>query len=162
MNHSTIYSINVHADQGEPVASTDLIDASPTTPAVAPLRGAGWGILAALIANSVILIVANALLSGSVQTAQGDQAPADLPYAAVAAASVVPLLLGALALWVLARFSGSALRIWTVVVVVVTLLSLLAPASLPVDGGSKVALAAMHLLTGAAAVWGQRWAARRA
>jgi hypothetical protein len=147
------------------MTATDLNDAHPTTvsaPAPAPLRGAGWGILAALVANTAVFVLANAILSGSVQTAQGDQAPTDLPYVAVAMASVVPLLLGALALWVIARFSGSALRIWTGIVVVLTLLSLLAPASLPVDGGSKAALAAMHLLTGAAAIWGQRRAARRA
>ena len=145
------------------MATTDVTD-SPVTaaPTPAPLRGAGWGILAALVANTVVFVLANALLSGSVQTAQGDQAPTDLPYAAVAVASVVPLLLGAFVLWVIARFSGSALRIWTGIAVVLTLLSLLAPGSLPIDAGSKVALAAMHLLTGAAAIWGQRRSADRA
>ena len=103
--------------------------------------------------------VANAALTGSVQVAQPGQAAQDLGLGAVAAAGIVPILLGAAGLWVLTRVTASALGLWTWIVAGLTLASIGLPVSLPVDTGSKVALTAMHLLTGAAAIWGQRRAA---
>jgi hypothetical protein len=124
-----------------------------------PWIGGAWGAGVALVVNSVAFLAANAMLAGSIQTAQSGQAPTDLPYAALAAASVIPVLAGAAVLWALARFTRLGLRAWSVLALVLALLSLLALVAMQVDTGSKVALGLMHLLTGAAAIWGQRRAA---
>ena len=126
------------------------------TARVRPFTGWLWGAAGATALNVIVLLIANALLDGSVQTAQPGQEPTDLPAVAVIAASIMPLLVGAIALWILARFTTSSLRIWTWVVAVFTIASFAAPLTLPVDTGSKIALLAMHAITGAAAIWGQR------
>jgi hypothetical protein len=128
-------------------------------PAIGGLLGAGL----ALALNLTLLLVANLVLDGSVQVAQPGGAPEDLAVVAVVAASVLPMAIGALGLAVLARLLGAprALRVWSITVGVVAVLSIGGPATLPVAAGSIAALAAMHLATGAAAVLGQVAAARR-
>lgn len=128
-------------------------------PAVGGLLGAGM----ALALNLTLLLVANLVLDGSVQVAQPGGAPEDLAVVAVVAASVLPMAIGALGLAVLARLLGAprALRVWSIIVGVVAVLSIGGPATLPVTVGSIAALATMHLATGAAAVLGQVAAARR-
>jgi hypothetical protein len=138
------------------------IDQNTTTQhdlAPRPWIGGLWGVIAALVVNTAIFFLANAALAGSIQTAQSGQAPADLPYAAVVAAGVVPVLAGAAVLWGLSRFTSLGLQAWSILAAVLAVLSLLALVWMQVDTGSKVALGLMHLLTGAAAIWGQRRAA---
>jgi hypothetical protein len=141
------------------MTTTHRSGTTTTTLRPQPWIGGAWGVGAALVVNSVIFFAANAMLSGSIQTAQSGQAPIDLPYAAVAVASVIPVLAGAAVLWALARFTGVGLRAWSILAVVLAVLSLLALVWMQVDTGSKVALGLMHLLTGAAAIGGQRRAA---
>jgi hypothetical protein len=64
---------------------------------------------------------------------------------------------------VLARFTGASrgLRFWSIAVAVIAVVSIAGPLSLPVTLGSMVALTAMHLATGTAAILGQRLAVRR-
>ncbi|MEI6230383.1 MAG: DUF6069 family protein [Actinomycetes bacterium] len=126
-----------------------------------PWIGGAWGAGAAIVINSVIFFAANAILSGSIQTAQSGKSPVDLPYAAVAMASVIPVFAGAAVLWALIRFTSFGLRQWSILAAVLAVLSLGAVVTMQVDGGSKIALALMHLLTGAVAIWGQRRAATR-
>lgn len=144
--------------------TTTTSTAAPTT-ALHLRPGLGWllGSGLALALNLSILLVANLVLDGSVQVAQPGGAPEDLAVVAVVAASVLPLALGALGLAVLARLLGAprALRVWSIIVGVVAVLSIGGPATLPVTAGSIAALAAMHLATGAAAVLGQVAASRR-
>ncbi len=143
--------------------TSTLDPAAPTRTGarVAPFRGWLWGAAAAIVANLVVFAVASLVMSSAIQVTDPSQQVMDLALVAVVAASIIPLFFGALLLWILAKFSASALRIWSWIVGVVAVLSVIAPVTLPVDGGSKVALAAMHLLTGAAAIWGQRFAASR-
>ncbi len=141
------------------MTTTDQSATTASTQRPQPWIGGGWGVGAALVVNSVIFFAANAALAGSIQTAQSGQAPTDLPYVAVALASVIPVLTGAAVLWAMARFTSLGLRPWSILALVLAVLSLLALAGMQVDAGSKVALGLMHLLTGAAAIWGQRRAA---
>ena len=127
-----------------------------------PWIGSLWGAGAALVLNSVVFVAANAMLASSIQTAQSGKTPTDLPYLAVAAACVIAMLVGAAVLWDLGRFTRLGLQAWSVLAAAITLLSLLAPISMKVDTGSKVALGLMHLLAGAAAIWGQRHVAKLA
>ena len=55
----------------------------------------------------------------------------------------------------LERLRPNGLRIWTILVAVLVVLSMAGPIGLDVDGASKVALAIMHVVVGAAAVVGQ-------
>jgi hypothetical protein len=144
------------------MTTTENSTAIGSTRRIQPWIGGLWGAGAALVVNTLIFVGANALLAGSIQTAQPDQSPADLPYVAVAAASVIPVLAGALVLWGISRFTSLGLKAWSILAAVLAVLSLLALAPMQVGGGSKAALALMHLLTGAAAIWGQRRAATTA
>lgn|GEM_PF-2398571 len=56
-----------------------------------------------------------------------------MPYVGVIVASVLPIVVGAGVLWLLARFKTSALRMRTIIAIVVTVLSLAAPTVLPVE-----------------------------
>ncbi len=127
-----------------------------------PWIGSLWGAGAALVLNSVVFLAVNAMLAGSIQTTQSGKTPTDLPYLAVAAACVIAMLVGAAVLWGQGRFTRLGLQAWIILVMAIAVLSLLAPISMKVDTGSKIALGLMHLLTGAAAIWGQRRAANLA
>ena len=127
-------------------------------PAMSPpatlARGAGIGIGLALVANLIVFLIGSA--GAPLQVIIGnDTTPSDLPIGAVIAASVVPLLIGAVGLGVLQRFLTKGMQIWTALVGVLTVASIVGPLGLDIDDGSKVALTIMHLATGAAAVIGQ-------
>jgi hypothetical protein len=126
-----------------------------------PLVGALAGSAVALVGNTAVFLLANAIRGATIHASTDGTNASDLPYVAVVVASVLPLLVGAGVLWALSRFTRSALRVWTVVALALTVLSLAAPLFLPVDVGSKIALAVMHIVAGSSAVIGQRWAASR-
>lgn len=126
-----------------------------------PLLGATVGVLVALVAGSIVYFAGNAILGTAIQASNDMTNPSDVLYVAVIAASVLPILVGAGLLWVLTRFTSSALRVWTIVAIVFTAISLTGPLFLPVDGGSKIALVLMHIAVASSAIFGQQWAARR-
>ncbi len=126
-----------------------------------PLLGAAAGALLALVINTIVFFAGNAILGTPIQASMDGTTASDVPYVAVIASSVLPLFVGAGVLWLLGRFTTSALRVWTIIAIIVTVLSLSAPVFLPVDGGSKIALALMHIGAAASAIVGQHWAARR-
>jgi heme A synthase len=126
-----------------------------------PLLGATAGAVVALIANTIVFFAGNAILGATIQASTDGTNPSDVQYVAVIAASVLPIVIGAGVLWLLSRFTTAALRVWTIVAIVVTVLSLGGPPFLPVDDGSKIALALMHIAAASAAIFGQWWAARR-
>lgn len=123
-----------------------------------PWKGATYGIAGALVANLAILLAANALLDGSIQVVEpGATAASDLPVAAVVGASALPVLVGGAGLWVLARMRPQgALRLWSILALILAVVSIAQPLALDVPASSKLALALMHLATGAAAVAGQK------
>jgi hypothetical protein len=126
-----------------------------------PLVGALVGILLAVIGNTIVYFVALAVRGSAVQATMDGTTAADVPYAAVIVSTALPILVGAGVLWLISRFTGSALRVWTIIALVIIVLSLSAPVLLPVDLGSKLALGAMHIVAGTSAIVGQRWAANR-
>jgi hypothetical protein len=127
-----------------------------------PLLGAAAGAVLALVINTIVFFAGGAILGTAIQASTDGTTPSDVPYVAVIASSVLPLFVGAGVLWLLRRFTTSALRIWTIIAIVLTVLSLTGPLFLPVDDGSKIALILMHIGAGTAAILGQHWAARRA
>ncbi len=140
--------------------SPDSATASSATSSVRPIALGGLiGIGCALVANLVVFAVGN--IGAPLQVvAPGDTLAADLPVGAVIGASILPIVVGAIRLWVLERFLANGFRVWTILVVALAVVSIASPAGLDVDTGSKLALGAMHLLVGAAAVVGQTIARR--
>lgn len=126
-----------------------------------PLLGAAAGAVVALVINTVVFFAGNAILGAPIQASTDGTNPSDVLYVAVIAASVLPIMVGAGVLWLLTRFTTSALRVWTIIAIVITVLSLGGPTFLPVDNGSKIALALMHIAAASSAIFGQWWAARR-
>lgn len=117
-------------------------------PAPVARRAAVVAVVAA-VTNLVVYVVARlADASLEVPASPGSEELQDLPVGAVVAASVVAVGLAAVALLAAARWVPPSVRWFPAVVVVLTVLSLGAVAGVD-DGGTVVALAAMHLLTGA-------------
>jgi uncharacterized BrkB/YihY/UPF0761 family membrane protein len=126
-----------------------------STPAVAVLaKGAAIGGAIALVANLIVFVIGNA--GAPLQVVVGsDTESSDLPVGAVIGASIVPLLVGAVGLWLAYRFLPKSFTVWSAVVAVLAVVSIVGPLGLDIDTGSKVALTVMHFATGAAAIIGQ-------
>lgn len=136
-------------------------ETSSTTPSSATIvKGGAVGIGLALVANIVVFLIGNAGASLQV-VANGDKTPSDLPLGAVIAASLVPLIVGAVGLRLFERFRVDGYRIWVALAAVLAVVSVAAPITMDTDSGSKVALTVMHLATGAAAITGHALARRR-
>jgi hypothetical protein len=117
-------------------------------------KGAAAGALLALVVNIVVYAVGN--MGAALRVNGGDSGTGDeLQIGAVIFATVIWVVIGALALWGLQRVRADGFRIWAVAAVGVALLSLIPVAGLDVDTGSKVALAVLHLAVGVFAVAGQ-------
>lgn len=69
-----------------------------------------------------------------------------LPVFAIVVACLIPGIGAALVYWGLCRATGHARTLFTMVAIIATLLSLAGPLRLPIDLGTRLALAAMHLV----------------
>lgn len=119
--------------------------ATRTTLGPALLGGLTAGVAAAVV-NAVIH--ATGVIDQTVETPAGGP----IPLAAVITFSVVPNVIGGAVFWALARWTGSPLRPWRIVVAAVTVVSFGTVAQLPDAPVSMVvALVAMHVIAGAAA-----------
>lgn len=129
-----------------------------------PLRTVGRGAAAsvglALLATTAILAVGDAGAPVRVPTGSGAEV-ARLAIGAVAAASVTWLLVGAVGLALLDRLRGDGFGPWAVLASLLAVASVFPVAAFDVDAGSRLAVAALHLVVGAAAVVGHGWARRR-
>ncbi len=140
-----------------PTATTTT---STTPSSAAIVKGGAVGIGLALVANTAVFLIGNAGAALQV-VANGDRTPSDLPLGAVIAASIVPLIVGAVGLRLFERFRADGYRIWVTLAAVLAVVSVAAPLTMDTDSGSKVALTVMHLATGAAAITGHALARRR-
>lgn len=147
-------------------ATAPPADATPTartnrraTPATLAV-GAAVGAAAAVVANLVVFAIGS--IGAPLEVVMtGDTTASELPAAAVIGASIAPIVVGAVGLWIFERFLANGFRIWAVTAGVLAVVSIAAPAGLDVSTESKVALAVMHLVVGAAAIAGQLLARRR-
>lgn len=107
------------------------------------------GLLAAALASAVNLTIyalSKALFNlPFLVPMQSGTEPNPLPVFMVILMSAVPGVLAAGVLFGLNRFTRRGLLVFQVVAVVLALLSLAGPLSLPIDGGTSAALASMHL-----------------
>lgn len=111
------------------------------------LVGVGAGLLAGL-ANLLLYFVSRALFALPFQVPLGGPGnPAEeLPLLAIIVTCVVPGLAAALLYWGLGRLTRRASAIFGTLAALFALLSLAAPLTLPIDLGTRLALAAMHLV----------------
>ena len=125
-----------------------------TRSSASPLgRTLGVGLVSGLvagIANLILFFISRALFSLPYLVPMGGPtSPAvDLPVFAVIVASTIPAIGAALLYWALGRFTSRATTIFVAVAVVFGLLSFGGPASLPIDLGTRIALALMHVVAG--------------
>ncbi len=123
-------------------------------------RGAALGIAFAVVADVAIWAIGRAGAPTRVITGSSPDG-VDLGVPEVVVTAVVAIGLGAVLLWLLERSGRDRLRAWNLVAVVVAVVSALPLLRLDVDAASKVALVAMHLATGAAAIAGHHLARNR-
>ena len=135
------------------IADPTRPDTHTPTPATIA-KGAGIGIGLALVTNVIVFAIGNAGAPLQV-IMNGDTKPTDLAIAAVIAASIAPVIVGAVGLWVLQRFLDNGFRIWAIAALGLAAASVAAPLGLDISTDSKVALTLMHLAVGVSAVVGQ-------
>jgi hypothetical protein len=124
-------------------------------------RGSTLGVVLALLATVTVFVVGN--LGAPIRVVTGwNPDGADLTLAEVVITSSVAVVLGGFVLAFLERRRTDALRLWESAAVALAVVSALPQLRLEIDAGSKVSLAAMHLLTGAAAIAGHRIVRRNA
>lgn len=107
-------------------------------------RAGGIAILAAVVVNVVIWAVGRAVVGDLTVEQQDTVTNVNALY--VVGATVVNLLLGTLLLWALAKVNRGVM-IWTVVAIVVGLLSLGQPFAAAEETSTAVVLGLMHLTT---------------
>jgi hypothetical protein len=123
------------------------------------VTGAALGTAISLAATGVVYALASPI---RVRTGW-QRAGSRLSLVEVVVTVVIAVVLGALALWAASDRIARPVRAWTMAAAVVAVVSAMPLWRLEVPTGSKVALTTMHLLTGGAAVLGQRlasWARR--
>src|SRR5512132_3240398 len=135
-----------------------------TRPATTARTRAASRVAAGAAVGLGLALVADALgnLGSPVRVVTG-WAPdgADLSYGELVSTAAMAIALGAVALWVLDRRGARGFRVWAIMAAVVAVLSAVPLFHLDVDLGSKLPLASMHLLTGAAAIAGQAFTRMR-
>ena len=122
-------------------------------------RNRALTVLAAVVVAVVVWAVAALLLGLDMQAVQGGAATT-VGIGSVVAASAVASLAGWALLAVLERFTPRAMTIWTVVAVLVTVLSLAGPLGNAATLAAGAPLAVMHLVVGAVVIVGFRRTAR--
>ncbi|MEU5881764.1 DUF6069 family protein [Spirillospora sp. NPDC047279] len=122
----------------------------------ARLRARAIVMVAAVLATLVVwAIAALAFGQDDLVVQQPGKEEMELAAGAFVFFSAVPSLLGWILLEVLERFAPARARIvWTVVAVVVLLLSFLPVIQVEATGGTKVTLALLHLVVGAVLIPG--------
>lgn len=125
-------------------------------------RGTAYGLGLALAGNLAVFLLASIGSPLLVPAGSGSAADVvELPYLGVAVASAFWILIGTGVLWACERFTRSGWRNWTIAVSAVVVLTIVPVAFLDLDGGSRLALAAMHVVVGVAAVAGHLLARSR-
>jgi hypothetical protein len=140
-----------------------MADATPTpTPSrlqtlarSATAQGAAIGVGLALAVDSVVYLVGNMGAPVQVITGWSSATGKDLSYGEVVGTVLAAVVLGALLLAWMLRRRGNGLRRWIVAAAAVAVVSAIPLFRLDIDTGSKLSLASMHLLTGAAAIAAQ-------
>ncbi len=115
-------------------------------------RRTGLVIAVAAVMNVAVYLIASAA-GVEILVPQGGS-PTPLTMVPVVLFTIVPLVLAAVLLLVLRRVGVSSPRVFAGVVLVVTVLSLLAPLTADLTGSNKVTLAVMHVVAGLAALVG--------
>lgn len=110
--------------------------------------------LIAAVANLLIFFIGSALVGGIQAALTPGAAFEPLPFAAVIASSILPMLVAGFGLWVAARFIPRGVLVWQITAVVLTLLSLGGPfgGQIATTSGA-ILLASMHLVVGGIMVW---------
>jgi hypothetical protein len=107
------------------------------------------------VANVIVFFIAQALGVAFNIPMGGPSAPLQaLPVPAVVILTIVPAIGAGLLLAVLARFTKQPLTIFYIIAGVFLLISFFPTFSLPVPGNVQISLALMHIIAGAAIVWG--------
>lgn len=131
----------------------------PATSRTTLAKGAAIGAGLALLANLVVYLIGNA--GAPIRVVTGWQPDgADLTFAEVVIATIVWVMIGAAALWLMERRLTRGFRRWTILAAVFTLGSLVPLFGLDVDTGSKLALSVMHIVVGASTIAGQSFVVR--
>ncbi len=76
-----------------------------------------------------------------------------LPLLPIIMASLIGIIGAMVVLLLINRFVNNAVRVYTIVAIIVLLLSLISPLTAPTDAFSRIMLAAMHVIAAIPAIW---------
>ncbi|WP_211328733.1 DUF6069 family protein [Thermomonospora umbrina] len=115
-------------------------------------RAQGVGVGAAVAASIAVWSIADPLLGEDLVVQQPGKDPMDLGFGAILTFSLLPSLAGWGLLAVLERLTSRARAIWTTVAVALLVLSFAPVLSVEATGATKLTLALLHLVVGAALI----------
>jgi Family of unknown function (DUF6069) len=124
---------------------------SPSPATIA--KGVGLGALVAIIANVIIFFIGKSGAPTQVIQKTGE-APVDLALGNVVGASLVSTVIGGIVYLIVTKVRANSFTLWSSIAGIVAVLSIFGPLNMKIDTASKVALACMHIATGAAAIFG--------
>ena len=105
-------------------------------------------------ANTLIALIAPGIIGQPLQAPNPSTNTLEaIPLFAVIAASLIPAFLGAGFLVLLQKFTKNPLQKFQLIAIVLALLSLISPMTLPTNLGGKMALGLMHLVAATSIVW---------
>ncbi|MDZ4721221.1 MAG: DUF6069 family protein [Roseiflexaceae bacterium] len=119
-----------------------------------PLAALIGGVIGA-VGNVLVFFIAQALGVVFNIPMGGPGAPLQpLPVIAVVVSTLIPAISAGLVFAALARFTKQPLMIFYIIAGVFLVVSMLPVISMPVPSGMQISLAIMHVVAGAAIVWG--------
>jgi hypothetical protein len=135
-------------------ASTGASSPSRAVPAGPVCRAGLFAALAAVLANALVWVLFQPVLDLGLQVpvTPGSSEFQELPLALVIGFTALTGLLGAVVLWLLTRRGPSGVRLWSVLVVAVGVLSGVSPLSLDVSLGRRLGLFVFHLVAAAVVI----------
>lgn len=127
------------------------------------VRAGALAAFAAAIANLALFAAARGIFGLELEVAVAPDSELLAPLAAIKiiTASVVPALVATALLALIARFVARPMRVFVPLAVVVLVLSMAGPTSIPVDGpGTTLVLGLMHVVAAVATVGVLAWMTR--
>jgi hypothetical protein len=121
---------------------------------VSIVKGVGLGVVLAAIVNVIIFTIGNRGAHVQIIAKTGNP-PTDLAVGRVIGATVVSMVLGGIGLLIVRRIKPNGFTLWASGAAILAVLTISGPMGLKIATDSKIALALMHLVTGAAAIFSQ-------
>lgn len=118
------------------------------------VQGTILGIVLAIVFNWLVYAYGQSRSVSFLVQQPNSTAPQTISLGMIIIASIITIIIGAIILWALSRFTDNALMIFLWLAAIVALISLVGPYQMALGIGSFATLGLMHIITATAAATG--------